>query len=63
MNSGIPLQSPLAKTKKITTNINNNVTEIVKNFYTRDDITRQAPGKQDTAVMGKKKNFKNATFP
>ena len=47
MNSGISLQSPLAKTKKITININDRIIEVVKNFYTRDDISQQAPGKRD----------------
>ena len=51
MNTSISLQSPLAKTKKITTNISDHIIEIVKNFYARDDILQQAPGKQDTVAM------------
>ena len=50
MNSGISLQSPLAKTKKIA-NINDHIIKIVKNFYTKDDISWQAPCKQDTVVV------------
>ena len=51
MNSGISLQNPLAKTEKITANINDHIIEIVKNFYTKDDISWQAPGKRDTVVV------------
>ena len=60
MNSGISLESPLAKTKKITTNINDYVIEIVKNFYTRDDILQQASGKWDIIVV--RKNSERKTF-
>ena len=60
MNTSISLQSPLAKTKKITTNISDHVIEIVKNFYARDDILRQAPGKRDTVVV--KENNERKTF-
>lgn len=35
----------------MTTNTNDHIIEIVKIFYTRDDISRQAPGKWDTAVV------------
>ena len=44
----------------MTTNINDHVIEIVKNFYTRDDISRQAPGKQDTVVV--RENSERKTF-
>ena len=60
MNSGISLESPSAKTKKITTNINDHVIEIVKNFYTKDDVLWQAPGKRDTVVV--RENSERKTF-
>ena len=60
MNTSISLQGPLAKTKKITTNISDHIIEIVKNFYAKDDILQQAPGKRDTVVM--KENYERKTF-
>ena len=53
MNSIISLHNPLVKTKKTTTNNCDHIEQILKNFYARDNITQQAPGKQDTAVVRK----------